>query len=106
MFSVESDSSLDAVLEEELSDPSPRKIHRDGHTIFKSRGIITGDIEYPTICDFGEARFGKDGYEEHAMPDLYRAPEVLLHLAWTNKIDIWALGLMASPLGYCALVPA
>ncbi|KAH8787907.1 putative serine/threonine protein kinase [Diaporthe sp. PMI_573] len=94
MFSVESESSLDAVVEEELSDPSPRKIYEDGHIIFKSRDIITGDIQYPTICDFGEARFGKDEYEEHAMPDLYRAPEILLHTAWTKKIDIWALGLM------------
>jgi serine/threonine protein kinase len=96
MFSVESESNLDAVVEEELSDPSPRKIREDGNIIFKSRGIVTGDIQYPTICDFGEARFGKDEYEEHAMPDLYRAPEILLHTAWTSKIDIWALGLTAS----------
>lgn len=27
------------------------------------------------------------------MPDLYRAPEILLGLPWDNRIDIWALGL-------------
>ncbi|KAG8157048.1 hypothetical protein KVR01_013038 [Diaporthe batatas] len=94
MFSIEDESTLDSVLEEELKDPSPRKVHKDGHTIYKCREIITGDILFPMICDFGEARFGKDKYEEHAMPDLYRAPEILLHTAWNRKIDIWALGLM------------
>ncbi|KAJ0108086.1 hypothetical protein J7T55_007205 [Diaporthe amygdali] len=94
MFSIESETSLQDVVEEELNHPSPRSFHKDGHIIFRSREILTSDIEYPTICDFGEARFGKDEYEEHAMPDRYRAPEILLHLPWTNKIDIWALGLM------------
>lgn len=101
MFSIESETSLQDIVEDELNHPSPRKIHNDGHIIFKSRQILTSDIQYPTICDFGEARFGKDEYVEHAMPDMYRAPEILLHLPWSNKIDIWAVGLMASSPVLC-----
>jgi len=28
------------------------------------------------------------------MPDLHRAPEIILGIPWNEKIDIWALGLM------------
>lgn len=93
MFAIESEDELREVEEEELREPSPRKVHRDGHAIFATRQVLA-EIDYPVLCDFGEARFGQDEYEEHAMPDLYRAPEILLGYPWTNKIDIWALGLM------------
>ncbi|TVY45573.1 Serine/threonine-protein kinase [Lachnellula subtilissima] len=28
------------------------------------------------------------------MPDLYRAPEIVLGVHWNEKIDIWSVGLM------------
>ncbi|ROV98386.1 hypothetical protein VMCG_07192 [Cytospora schulzeri] len=93
MFAIESEDELREVEEQELVDLSPRKVHKDGHVIFATRQVLA-EIEYPVLCDFGEARFGQVEYEEHAMPDLYRAPEILLGYPWTNKIDIWALGLM------------
>ena len=31
------------------------------------------------------------------MPDVYRAPEVILQIDWDKKIDIWAIGTMVSP---------
>lgn len=30
------------------------------------------------------------------MPDLYRAPEIVLGIPWNEKIDIWSVGVMAS----------
>lgn len=30
------------------------------------------------------------------MPDIYRAPEVILGMKWHNKIDIWNVGVMVS----------
>ena len=85
-------NELKEIDEGEMEEPSPRKVYSD-HTIYSTRFIAaTGDL--PVLCDFGEARFGKPSYAEHAMPDLYRAPELLLSLDWTEKIDIWALGLV------------
>jgi serine/threonine protein kinase len=97
MFAVEHCSEWQHVEEAEMADPSPRKIHK-GRTVHSTRFLA--ELPTPTtpvLCDFGEARFGKDEYAEDAMPDLYRAPEILLRIAWTEKIDIWALGLMVKP---------
>ena len=41
--------------------------------------------ELATLCDFGEARMGADSYSEQAMPDLYRAPEIILDLVLKRK---------------------
>jgi serine/threonine-protein kinase SRPK3 len=86
----------------EMEDPSPRKIYKD-HTVYLTQ-IITATGAMPVLCDFGEARFGKSFYAEHAMPDLYRAPEILLGLGWTEKIDIWALGLVVRRIKFFSLI--
>lgn len=95
MFAVAQSSEWQDVEEAEMADPSPRKVHK-GHTVHSTRSLELPTPTTPVLCDFGEARFGKDEYTEDAMPDLYRAPEILLRIAWTEKIDIWALGLMVS----------
>ncbi|GAQ42029.1 kinase-like protein [Aspergillus tubingensis] len=28
------------------------------------------------------------------MPDIYRAPEVILNMKWDNKVDIWNVGMV------------
>lgn len=28
------------------------------------------------------------------MPDLYRAPEVILNMEWDYKVDIWSVGMV------------
>ena len=30
------------------------------------------------------------------MPNLYRAPEIVLGINWNEKIDIWAMGMLVS----------
>lgn len=50
----------------------------------------------PMLADLGEARIllpPDTGTQTGSiMPDLYRAPEVMLNMEWDEKVDIWALG--------------
>jgi serine/threonine-protein kinase SRPK3 len=96
MFAVEQSSEWQGVEEAEMAEPSPRKVYKS-RTIHSTRFLELPTPTTPVLCDFGEARFGKDEYAEDAMPDLYRAPEILLRVAWAEKVDIWALGLMVKP---------
>ncbi|KAH1783240.1 hypothetical protein KXX36_000368 [Aspergillus fumigatus] len=45
----------------------------------------------PLLSDFGEARLG-DVHNGLIQPDIYRAPEVILGMSWTSKVDIWNVG--------------
>jgi serine/threonine protein kinase len=45
----------------------------------------------PLLSDFGEARLG-DVHDGLIQPDIYRAPEVILGMSWTSKVDIWNVG--------------
>jgi serine/threonine-protein kinase SRPK3 len=85
--------------EAEIEHPSARKII--GETVvFETRDLPgpvrrwLGGKSRPVLCDFGEARTGKDSYTEHIQPAVYRAPEVFLHLPWSTPVDIWNLGCM------------
>ncbi|GAD91968.1 CMGC protein kinase [Paecilomyces variotii No. 5] len=79
--------------EAELKDPSPRKI-LDGREIYLSRMPIPGN-GLPLLSDFGEARFSNEEHREDIMPNVYRAPEVVLKMNWDCKVDIWNVALMA-----------
>lgn len=57
---------------------------------------MSDDPGEPTFCDFGDAKFGDGPFEGEVMPDLYRAPEIVLGIPWDEKIDIWSFGLMVS----------
>lgn len=99
MFSVEDEAELKAIEEDEISEPSARKVY-GSEAVFLTRQVYT-EIGNPKLIDLGEARFGQNTYAEQVMPDLYRAPEVLLGLPWDEKIDIWALGLTVSRTLQC-----
>lgn len=96
MLSIVDDSILDEVVQEEVDTPSPRKV--DGErTIYSSVELdIPDDPGEPIFCDFGDARVGQGPFEGEVMPDLYRAPEIVLRIPWDEKIDIWSFGLMVS----------
>lgn len=47
----------------------------------------------PLLSDFGEARLG-DVHNGLIQPDIYRAPEVILGMSWTSKVDIWNVGVL------------
>lgn len=82
--------------EDECNNPSFRKVHKD-RTIYGTRYLSQMLKGLPRICDFGDARF-EDGDRElndDIMPDLYRAPEVVVHMNWNNKVDIWSVAMVA-----------
>lgn len=52
----------------------------------------------PLLADFGEACIGDKEHEGLIQPDLYRAPEVVLGMKWTPKVDIWNVGVLVCNL--------
>jgi len=78
----------------EAENPAPRK-EIDGRTIYMSRPMpLTKG--YPSLSDLSEARFGNHENTDLIMPDVYRAPEVVLDMPWSYPVDIWALGMVVS----------
>jgi serine/threonine-protein kinase SRPK3 len=73
------------VEEGEISKPSARK--QDGDTIIYVSRYMLGGAGPLTICDFGQARIGSK-HRGRAMPLPYRAPEVILDMAWGTPVDL------------------
>lgn len=49
------------------------------------------------ICDFGAARVG-ELHVGDVMPGVYRAPEIIMGMEWSSKIDMWSFGVMVRDL--------
>ncbi|KAH9885146.1 serine threonine protein kinase, CMGC group [Xylariomycetidae sp. FL2044] len=95
MFGINDESVFTKFEEEELHDPSPRKVAGDGREIYLSRELqMPKRWGAPVLCDFGSAVVDDREHLEDVQPDIYRAPEVILEVPWTNKIDIWNAGCM------------
>ncbi|KAH8913606.1 kinase-like protein, partial [Atractiella rhizophila] len=90
---VEDPALLEAYEEEEFQDmPTPRKIDGD-RIIYRSRPLRLS-LGLPVLVDYGEVRFADQGpFSEDIMPIMYRAPELLLWIPWSYKVDIWGLGM-------------
>ncbi|KAF7548878.1 hypothetical protein G7Z17_g6771 [Cylindrodendrum hubeiense] len=94
MFGIEDDSVFSAFEEQELLDPSPRKLV-DGRAIYASRELqMPKNWGAPVLCDFGAAVAGDTEHLEDIQPDVYRAPEVILEAPWSYEVDIWNTGCM------------
>ncbi|KAI8725372.1 Protein kinase domain-containing protein [Fusarium sp. LHS14.1] len=92
VFSVEDDSVFSDFEEQELVDPSPRKLV-DGRAIYLSRKLrMPKTWGAPVLCDFGSAVAGDIEHTEDIQPDIYRAPEVILEAPWSYRVDIWNIG--------------
>ncbi|PYH75264.1 CMGC protein kinase [Aspergillus vadensis CBS 113365] len=78
----------------EIEAPSPRKKLGPERTIYTSHIVVPGN-ELPLLSDFGEARFSEDEHDDDIMPNIYRAPEVVLKMNWESKVDVWSIALMA-----------
>jgi serine/threonine protein kinase len=104
MFSVEDDSIFSDFEEQELVDPSPRKLV-DGRIIYLSRKLrMPKTWGAPVLCDFGSAVTGDIEHTEDVQPDIYRATEVILEAPWSYEVDIWNTGCMVSTRdGYVAV---
>ncbi|OAA65294.1 protein kinase [Niveomyces insectorum RCEF 264] len=82
---------LERIEQAEVDFPVPRKTLPD-RTVYHSRLLpITHGV--PAISDFGMARIG-DNHRGDIMPEVYRAPEVILGMEWSYAVDIWAVGVM------------
>ncbi|KAJ5362917.1 hypothetical protein N7541_003761 [Penicillium brevicompactum] len=92
LLGIKDDSILSQFEQAEFEAPVPRKTLED-RTIYLSRPL---PISYgtPVLCDLGEARLGIDQQQGDIMPDLYRAPEVILGMSWDSKVDIWNVGMV------------
>lgn len=80
--------------EAEARAPSARKVLED-RTIYTSLGFLPSK-GLPLLSDFGEARYGDEEHDEDIMPNVYRAPEVILRMNWGYKVDIWNVALLVS----------
>lgn len=94
MLSITDTSIFDEVVQEEKERPTPRRVDGDRIVYSSVELDMPDDPGVPVLCDFGDARFGQGPFEGEVMPDLYRAPEIVLKIAWSEKIDIWSFGLM------------
>ncbi|KAJ9292808.1 hypothetical protein DTO271G3_8383 [Paecilomyces variotii] len=92
LLGIKDDSILLKYEQAEFETPVPRKTLED-RTIYLSRPL---PISYgtPVLCDLGEARLGTDQQRGDIMPDIYRAPEVILNMIWDYKVDIWNVGML------------
>ncbi|KAF8891448.1 kinase-like domain-containing protein [Gymnopilus junonius] len=87
--------------EAEMEHPSARKFIGEGQgqsVVFETRehpGPLRrwiGEKSGPVLCDFGEARTGKESYTELIQPAAYRAPEIWDFLLGQNLFPrTWAL---------------
>ena len=87
------DNILAKVEDNELTNPSPRKV--DGDRVFYVSQYLLGGAGPLTICDLGQARIGRE-HVGMAMPLQYRAPEVILGMPWGPSVDIWSIALLVS----------
>lgn len=89
-----------------MTKPSPRKLVGD-RAIYVSRELgAPKEHGGPMLCDFGEARHGRESYDNDIQPYTYRAPEVILDVPWNSQVDIWSVAVMVSSLciGQCQAV--
>ncbi|OAA57898.1 protein kinase-like protein [Niveomyces insectorum RCEF 264] len=95
LLGVQDAHILHQVEEDEVARPMARKRYGDddNRTVYVSRPIpITSGN--PILSDLGSARFGQASYQGDIMPWVYRAPEVILGMTWSSKVDIWSIGMM------------
>jgi serine/threonine-protein kinase SRPK3 len=76
----------------ESENPCPRKELED-RTIYLSRPMDLTKGE-PRITDLSEARFGDHEHHDRIMPNVYRAPEVILGLSWSYPVDVWGFAMV------------
>ena len=78
----------------ESDHPSARTVDRN-RVVYASTIVDIPDSPGDFIlCDFGDAQFGCREHVLEVMPDVYRAPEIVLKVPWNEKIDIWNVGVL------------
>lgn len=94
MLGLDDDSQLEPLVDMELKSPVHRKRVAEDRTIYLSR-LMRPKPGPMLLSDFGEARTGTGPFAGDIMPIQYRAPEVIMCIAWNRPVDIWSVGLTA-----------
>ncbi|KAK4983622.1 hypothetical protein LTR50_007105 [Elasticomyces elasticus] len=92
LMGVDNEPVFSEYEDEELEHPVPRKVVGD-RIIYLSRPLPL-TFGPPVLCDLGEARLGDEEHQDDIMPDVYRAPEVILGMKWSYKVDIWNVAMV------------
>ncbi|KAI4123119.1 MAG: hypothetical protein LQ338_005432 [Usnochroma carphineum] len=92
---AEDDIIFRSVEERESQEPSVPTIN-DGALVYSSRDTMEQVSGNPVLTDFGQMRLAEPINKAWWMPDIYRAPEVLLGLPWGFPVDVWSVGVMVS----------
>ncbi|EEH05718.1 protein kinase [Histoplasma capsulatum G186AR] len=102
LMQIEDDTSLKDVEDQEFQDPSVPITRNNGDVttiVYRSRPTMLELSGHPILTDFGQMRLVEGCVnQDWWMPDLYRAPEVLLQLPWGFPVDIWSIGVMTLEL--------
>ncbi|KAG5746518.1 hypothetical protein H9Q70_010792 [Fusarium xylarioides] len=94
LLGLDDDSQLEPLVDMELKSPVGRKKVTEDRTIYLSR-LMRPKPGPMLLSDFGEARTGSGPFAGDIMPIQYRAPEVIMCIAWNRPVDIWSVGLTA-----------
>ena len=98
---IEDDTSLKDVEDRENQSPSLPIISTVNGAVstivYQLKPTMLELSGHPILTDFGQMRLiegcvNRDWW----MPDLYRAPEVLLQLPWGFPVDMWSICVMVS----------
>ncbi|CRG88050.1 hypothetical protein PISL3812_05076 [Talaromyces islandicus] len=87
------ESALSQFEEDAVKTPAARKALKDRTIYASSQFPLSNGL--PLLSDFGEARFGGKENNEDIMPNVYRAPEVILKMKWDHTVDIWSVAMLA-----------
>ncbi len=90
------DDSTCRLIEEQETQTASIPSTEGGSLVYPSRRASTGISGYPILTDYGKARFADPINTDPAMPDIYRAPEIVLRLPWGYAVDMWSIGIMVS----------
>ncbi|RMY96140.1 hypothetical protein D0861_00288 [Hortaea werneckii] len=92
LLGIHDDTVLAKFERYEIENPCPRK-ELDDRTIYLSRPMPLSKGE-PCITDLSEGRFGGQVHTDIIMPNVYRAPEVILGLPWGYEVDVWGFAMV------------
>lgn len=95
LLGVFEDSGLIQFEREEQEYPSPRK-ELSTHTVYLTRSLPLTGKGGARLGDFSEARLDSPQNDDPIMPDVYRAPEVMLGLPWSYPVDLWGFAMTVS----------
>ena len=98
LLGILDDSCFQRFERDEIDYPIPRK-ELPSRTVYVSRPMpLTKGA--PSLCDLSEARFEESSNVDLVMPDVYRAPEVVLGMPWSYPIDLWGFAITV-----CTILP-